>query len=146
MFPSLAENSTHAERAFTSADVVTFAELSGDFNPLHIDPLAARRTHFGERVVHGVYLLLWALDELHRNSGLRMCWSHLNAIFLRPVLVNSVVRVDFKVADGESASLVATSGGRTVMRCEVTLTPASHSANADVTVRDSLPPRELPAD
>ncbi|MDF0489563.1 SDR family NAD(P)-dependent oxidoreductase [Sphingomonas sp. H39-1-10] len=44
------------------ADQETFAWLSGDRNPLHLDPLAARRTQAGVVVVHGVHAMLWALD------------------------------------------------------------------------------------
>jgi 3-oxoacyl-[acyl-carrier protein] reductase len=35
-------------------DVRAFAELSGDFSDLHMDPEAARRSRFRERVVHGM--------------------------------------------------------------------------------------------
>lgn len=52
-----------ARRRFDLADQVHFAALSGDANPMHVDPIAARRTQFGEVVVHGVHGLLWALDE-----------------------------------------------------------------------------------
>ncbi len=41
-------------RTVTEADVVSFAGLSGDFNPLHTDAEFARSTPFGERVAHGM--------------------------------------------------------------------------------------------
>lgn len=51
-----------AERTFRAADQVAFAKLSGDHNPMHMDPVAARRTQAGHPVVHGVHAVLWALD------------------------------------------------------------------------------------
>lgn len=53
-----------AQRVFTMADQLRFAELSGDRNPMHLDALAARRTQAGVPVVHGLHVLLWALDRL----------------------------------------------------------------------------------
>jgi len=50
------------ERAFSLADQAAFAVLSGDFNPMHVDPQAARRLQFGRPVVHGVHAVLAALD------------------------------------------------------------------------------------
>jgi acyl dehydratase/NAD(P)-dependent dehydrogenase (short-subunit alcohol dehydrogenase family) len=43
-----------------------FARLSGDSNPLHLDPVWARRLQFGECVVHGVNLTLIMLEEIFR--------------------------------------------------------------------------------
>jgi hypothetical protein len=40
------------QRRFTLDDQVAFAHLSGDFNPIHVDPIAGRRHMFGEPVVH----------------------------------------------------------------------------------------------
>jgi acyl dehydratase len=41
-------------RTVTESDVVAFAGLSGDYNPLHTDADFARQTPFGERVAHGM--------------------------------------------------------------------------------------------
>lgn len=43
-----------APRAVHEADVMQFAELSGDHNPLHVDDAFARKTPFGQRVAHGM--------------------------------------------------------------------------------------------
>ncbi len=53
-----------ATRRFGMADQLGFAALSGDYNPIHVDALAARRTRAGAPVVHGVHALLWGLDAL----------------------------------------------------------------------------------
>src|ERR1700722_4929865 len=51
-------------RIFTMADQQRFACLSGDWNPMHMDAVAARRTPAGAPVVHGVHAVLWALNAL----------------------------------------------------------------------------------
>ena len=40
-------------RTVTESDVVNFAGLSGDFNPLHMDEEFARQCPFGKRIAHG---------------------------------------------------------------------------------------------
>lgn len=43
-------------RLLTQEDFDRFAALSGDDNPIHVDPDFARRTRFGRPVAHGMYL------------------------------------------------------------------------------------------
>ncbi len=53
-----------ATKPFDAGDQHRFAELSGDRNPMHLDPVAARRTQLGLPAVHGMHMVLWALDQL----------------------------------------------------------------------------------
>ncbi len=61
-------------------DQQEFAKLSGDFNPLHVDALRARRTMFGRPLVHGIHLLFSALEFLgsHRPLNLKKCKASFN--------------------------------------------------------------------
>jgi acyl dehydratase len=51
---------TSQGRTVTEADVVTFAGISGDFNPLHTDAEFGKKTPFGERIAHGMLLMAMA--------------------------------------------------------------------------------------
>ncbi len=41
-------------KTITESDVVLFAGITGDFNPVHIDAVAAAKTRFGGRIAHGM--------------------------------------------------------------------------------------------
>ncbi len=41
-------------KTITDSDVMTFAEVTGDFNPVHVDEAAAKKTRFGGRIAHGM--------------------------------------------------------------------------------------------
>lgn len=79
-----------ASRTFDLSDQLRFAALSGDANPMHVDPVAARRTQFGEAVVHGVHGLLWALDQAAAAFELDACRG-LVAQFPKPILLGDAV-------------------------------------------------------
>ena len=48
------DSASHS-KTVTETDVVLFAGISGDFNPLHINEQFAKTQMFGTRVVHGAY-------------------------------------------------------------------------------------------
>src|SRR5579863_3565773 len=50
--PTIGTRATR-ERTITDADIVRFAEVSGDRNPVHLDEEYAARSPFGRRVAHG---------------------------------------------------------------------------------------------
>ena len=41
-------------KTITEADVIAYASITGDFNPLHVDQVYAARSRFGERIAHGL--------------------------------------------------------------------------------------------
>jgi len=40
---------------FSQANVEIFAQITGDNNPVHLDPIYAAKTPFGKPIVHGFY-------------------------------------------------------------------------------------------
>lgn len=51
----------------SQADFDRFAELSGDDNPIHVDPEFSSRTRFGRTVSHGMLLYSRVFALLHRH-------------------------------------------------------------------------------
>lgn len=51
---AVGQSFTSGGRTITEADVVNFAGISGDYNPLHTDVTFAETTPFGQRVAHGM--------------------------------------------------------------------------------------------
>lgn len=70
---------------FSITDQKIFADFSGDKNPIHIDPVKARKTLAGKCIVHGMHTFLWALEML-LSKDFKLCCSYKvyfkNAIFL----------------------------------------------------------------
>jgi len=84
--------SAQSTRTISEADVMAFAQVSGDFNPVHVDADAAAQSPFGERIVHGMLTasLLSALvaSELPGPGAIYLSQS---LEFLRPVRLGDTV-------------------------------------------------------
>jgi len=84
----------------TEAMVNTYAEMTGDFTPVHVDEEYARTTPFGTRVAHGLLGLSLA-DGLKTQSdyrfvpGMSLGWTW---DFKGPIKLGDTVHVKFRVA------------------------------------------------
>lgn len=76
-----------------------FAELSGDFNPLHTDDTFARGKGFEGAVVYGG-LLIAKISELvgMRLPGKHSVWASLSVDFLKPLYVDQPAELEAVVA------------------------------------------------
>lgn len=111
--------------ALSLEDSVAFADLCGDYNPLHIDPVVARRLRFGSTVTHGIHLFARTLDELAARkvfSGRQP--TSLAASFDNPVVSGALVEVRITV-DGDRIAIVGAVAGRRSFSGNVELRPGS---------------------
>lgn len=110
------------------SDVIGFAELSGDNNPLHLCDSYAAGTRFGQRIAHGLYtasLISAVLGTRLPGPGAVYRSQTLN--FHGPVRIGDVVTVVVEVvelvAEGRKVRLhcEASVDGKTVLDGEATV-------------------------
>lgn len=93
-------------RTITEADVVQFAALSGDYNPLHTDAEYARETQFGERIAHGLLGLAIAsglTGRLGLFEGTALAFLGVDWRFTGPIFFGDTIRVKIKIAEKREA-------------------------------------------
>lgn len=83
-------------RKFTFEEQLAFAELSGDYNPLHIDAVAARRLIVGSPVLHGVHSLLWGLDNWLQGKTVKVTLGSIKACFHKAIKMGDEVSYSLK--------------------------------------------------
>jgi len=97
-----------AERSHlvTEADIAAFAEVSGDFNPVHMDEAFAATTQFKGRIAHGMLSAAWLsaliAGELPGPGSIYLSQS---LRFRRPVRIGDEVvsRIEVVAIDAEKA-------------------------------------------
>ena len=62
-------NLTEIKRLVTQEKINAYAEASGDYNPLHIDPEFAAKTELGGTVAHGMLILAYLSEFMTENFG-----------------------------------------------------------------------------
>jgi acyl dehydratase len=93
-------DSFSVDRTLTAEDVRTFADLTGDDNPIHLDEDYASETRFGTPIVHGVLLMGIISKVLGRDfPGPGSVAVGISCRFLRPVPVGSTIKVEVRVAE-----------------------------------------------
>jgi acyl dehydratase len=93
-------------RTVTETDIVSFAGVSGDFNPIHVDHAFARTTLYRKPIAHG--LLIWAISSGLGMSAPPMRTQAFVAIrdwqFKLPVFIGDTIRITTKVLEKEERS------------------------------------------
>lgn len=86
--------SASLKRTITAKDVDAFAELSGDHNPLHVEPEYAKETQFKRVVVHGMFLgaLVSQLVGMNMPGAYSLLMKE-TLEFKKPVFIDDTVAV-----------------------------------------------------
>jgi acyl dehydratase/NAD(P)-dependent dehydrogenase (short-subunit alcohol dehydrogenase family) len=109
--PASGSHRSLGEKTYSQQEQLLFAEASGDFNPMHMDPIAARRLLSGQQVVHGVHTLLSALERWHNDSGVSL--QRVRCGFVSPVSVGDTVVFIQTESGPDETTLVASVDGLT---------------------------------
>jgi 3-hydroxybutyryl-CoA dehydratase len=90
-------------KTISDADIRTFAQISGDKNPIHLDDEYAKATYFGSRIAHGMLvagLISAVLGTLLPGPGAVYLSQQLR--FTAPVRVGDTVTARVKVTEWDS--------------------------------------------
>ena len=94
---------TSAARTVTETDIVMFAGISGDYNPLHINEEYCKTTQFGTRIAHGplVYAIAAGLlFQLHLYDDTLMAFLGFeNVRFTKPVKIGDTIHAKVTVTE-----------------------------------------------
>lgn len=96
----IGQEMTTQGRTIAEADIVNFAGLTWDTNPMHTDAEYAKTTMFGERVAHGMLGLSYAVGlawQLGFIEGTVIAFLGLDWKFKAPMKIGDTVRVVAKV-------------------------------------------------
>lgn len=117
-------------KTVTEADVVAFAHVTGDEQPLHLDPDFGARTRFGKRIAHGMLsagYISAALGTKLWPAGI-VIYMGQSLQFRRPVSIGDTITAEAEViaVDPEKRVLTvrtdcANQSGETVVRGEATV-------------------------
>jgi acyl dehydratase len=99
---SIGASITSQGRTVTESDIVNFAMLSGDWNPLHTDAEAAKATPYGERIAHGLLVLSMATGLAERLGFMHQTvlgFMGLDWQFRAAVKIGDTIRVQAAVSE-----------------------------------------------
>lgn len=94
-------------RTVTEADVVGFAGLSGDFNPLHTDAEFMKGSPFRERIAHGMLVASIATglnSQMGWFEGTTIALLETTFRYRAPVKLGDTVHVSLRVKDKRETS------------------------------------------
>jgi acyl dehydratase len=97
--------STKIKWSFNQSDFDRFASLSGDNNPIHVDPVFSANTHFGRTVAHGMLLFSVLSGQIH--SFLGQAGSLILAqemMFTAPTFADEILTISLKVKSVDQAA------------------------------------------
>ena len=87
-------------KQITQTDVTLYAAITGDFNPVHFDPVYSAQTRFKEPIAHGMIAAGLVSGLMGMNlPGPGTIYLQQTLNFLAPVEINDVITACVEVVD-----------------------------------------------
>jgi acyl dehydratase len=93
-------------RTTTEADLVNFAGLTGDYNPMHTDAEYMKQSAFGQRIAHGMLTLSYAVGQAYQLGFMErtiVAFRGLEMKFSLPVFIGDTIHVEMVVREKKEA-------------------------------------------
>lgn len=100
-------NTAHTVSLTVNQEAIqAYAELTNDFNPIHVDAAFAAKTPMGRPIAHGTMSLCLIWQCLQRNFGAQALSDiALDVRFVKPVYIGDEVTAGVQLQDEASGSL-----------------------------------------
>lgn len=92
----------------TDKMVHQFAEMCGDFNPIHLNDEYAKTTRFGRRIAHGMIMAALFSKCMNESLGEGGIYLSQTMKFVNPVYIDDEVIIDVHVTGMSKARGIAT--------------------------------------
>lgn len=101
----IGETITTKARTVTEADLVNYAGLSGNFDPIHLDAETMASSEYGGRLAYG-YLILAIMEGQKVQTGMtegsaKAFYGLDGARFTNPVMIGDTIHTEITVLDLE---------------------------------------------
>jgi 3-hydroxybutyryl-CoA dehydratase len=93
-----------ATLASNAAMARQYAELTADFNPIHLDPEFAAKTPFQAPIVHGTMSFNLLMRAIEDTFGGVMPAADIDARFIKPVSVGATIRAGGVLVDAATGT------------------------------------------
>lgn len=93
-------------RTITEADIVAFAGLTGDYNPMHTDAEYMKSSAFGQRIAHGMLSLSYAVGQAYQLGFMErtvLAFRGIEMKFSLPVYIGDTLHVEMVVKEKKAA-------------------------------------------
>ena len=90
-------------KTITEYDISNFAGITGDFNPVHIDKIAAEKSIFKERIAHGMLTASFISTVIGMYlPGKGSIYLEQNIKFLKPVKIGDTITAWVEIINFDS--------------------------------------------
>ena len=90
----------------TESMVNNFANISGDFSPIHIDEEYAKSTIFQKRIIHGMLLAFLSRMQGMYLPGKHALYFSQNLEFRNPCFINDKIKISSIVIDKSESTKI----------------------------------------